>query len=91
MMCPKCGKEMRNGYLFSSKDGAFSFANEVPSALENAKNTEGFVKLTGLKVGGRTSVEACCCDACLCTVYSASRFASSGGGRGCAPKKKRRY
>ena len=20
MMCPKCGKEMRNGYLFSSKD-----------------------------------------------------------------------
>ncbi len=64
MMCPKCGKEMRNGYLFSSKDGAFSFANEVPSALENAKNTEEFVKLTGLKVGGRTSVEACCCDAC---------------------------
>ena len=64
MMCPKCGKEMRNGYLFSSKDCAFSFANEVPSALENAKNTEGFVKLTGLKVGGRTSVEACCCDAC---------------------------
>jgi len=48
MMCPKCGKEMRNGYLFSSKDGAFSFANEVPSALENAKNTEEFVKLTGL-------------------------------------------
>lgn len=64
MMCPKCGKEMRNGYLFSSKDGAFSLANEVPSALENAKNTEEFVKLTGLKVGGRTSVEACCCDAC---------------------------
>ena len=60
MMCPKCGKEMRNGYLFSSKDGAFSFANEVPSALENAKNTEEFVKLTGLKV----SVEAFCCDAC---------------------------
>ena len=60
MMCPKCGKEMRNGYLFSSKDGAFSFANEVPSALENAKNTEEFVKLTGLKVG----VEAFCCDAC---------------------------
>ena len=25
MMCPKCGKEMRKGYLFSSKDGAFSF------------------------------------------------------------------
>ena len=64
MKCSNCGKEMRKGYLFSSKDGAFSFANEVPSALENAKNTEGFVKLTALKVGGRTSVEACCCNAC---------------------------
>ena len=64
MLCPKCGKEMRTGYLFSSKDGAFSFANEVPSALKNAKNADGFVKLTALKVGGRTSVKACCCDAC---------------------------
>ena len=64
MMCPKCGKEMRKGYLFSSKDGAFSFANEVPGALENAKHAEGFVKLTGLKVGGRASIPACCCDAC---------------------------
>ena len=33
MMCPKCGKEMRKGYLFSSKDGAFSFANEVLDCL----------------------------------------------------------
>lgn len=29
MVCTKCGKEMRKGYLFASKDGAFSFANEV--------------------------------------------------------------
>ena len=57
-------KRNEKRHLFSSKDGAFSFANEVPSALENAKNTEGFVKLTGLKVGGRTSVEACRCDVC---------------------------
>ena len=64
MMCPKCGKEMKKGYLFSSKDGAISFANKVPCALENAKNAEGFVKLTGLKIGGRTSVKACCCNAC---------------------------
>ena len=64
MRCPKCGKEMRNGYLFSSKDGAFSFASEVPGALENAKNANGCVKLTGLKVGGRASVEAYRCDAC---------------------------
>lgn len=64
MMCPKCGKEMRKGYLFGSKDGAFSFANEVPSALEPAKNADGFVRITGLKSGGRSSVEVCCCDAC---------------------------
>ena len=25
MKCPECGKEMREGYLFCSKDGAFSF------------------------------------------------------------------
>ena len=43
MKCSNCGKEMRKGYLFSSKDGAFSFANEVPGVFENAKNA-------GLKV-----------------------------------------
>ena len=64
MMCPKCGKEMRNGYFFSSKDGAFSFASEVPGALENAKHAEGFVKLTGPRIGGRTRVPAWCCETC---------------------------
>ena len=48
MMCPKCGKEMRKSYLLSSKDGALSFASEVPSALKIAKITFGFVKLIGL-------------------------------------------
>ena len=28
MLCPKCGNEMRSGYLFSSKDGAFSFVTD---------------------------------------------------------------
>ena len=70
MMCPKCGKEMRKGYLFGSKDGAFSFADEVPDSFENAKNADGFVKLTELKVGGRTSMEACCCVACRLVVIS---------------------
>lgn len=37
MMCPKCGKEMRIGCLFSSKDGAFSFANEVPMPWKTQK------------------------------------------------------
>ena len=64
VLCPKCGKEMRNGYLFSSKDGAFSFANEVPGSFRNAKNSDGFVKITGPKIGGRTTVKACCCDMC---------------------------
>ena len=46
MKCSNCGKEMRKGYLFSSKDGAFSFANEVPGVFENAKNADGFVAQT---------------------------------------------
>ncbi len=62
--CPNCGKEMRKGYLISTKDGAFSFANKVPGAFENAKNADGFVKITASKIGGRASAEACCCDAC---------------------------
>ncbi len=28
---------MREGYLFGSKDGAFSFADEVPGALKTPK------------------------------------------------------
>ena len=64
MKCSKCGKEMRKGYLFSSKDGAFSFANEVPGVFENAKNAEGFVEITKLKPSHRTRVEANCCEEC---------------------------
>ena len=64
MLCPKCGKEMESGYLFGSKDGAFSFAKEVPGAFVNAKAAEGFVEITPLKAGHRTRVEACCCEAC---------------------------
>lgn len=33
MLCPKCGKEMKKGYLFASKDGAFSFAEKVLGAI----------------------------------------------------------
>ena len=64
MKCSKCGKEMRKGYVFSSKDGAFSFANEVPGVFENAKNADGFVEITKLKPGHRTRVEANCCEEC---------------------------
>ena len=39
MNCPKCGQEMRQGFLFSTKDWAFSFADEVPSVLGNGRTT----------------------------------------------------
>ena len=48
MKCPECGKEMRNGYLFCSKDGAFSFANEVPGVFTDAKKADGLLKLPKL-------------------------------------------
>lgn len=63
-------EKMRKGYLFSSKDGAFSFADKVPGAFENAKNADGFVKITELKFGGRTGVEADCCDGCRMVIFS---------------------
>ena len=64
MVCTKCGKEMRKGYLFCSKDGAFSFANEVPGVFQNAKKADGFVEVTKLKPNHRTNVAANCCEEC---------------------------
>lgn len=64
MKCPNCGKEMRNGYLFCSKDGAFSFANEVPGVFTNAKNADGFVKITELKPSHRTKIKVAICEDC---------------------------
>lgn len=70
MKCPKCGKEMRNGYMFSSKDGAFSFANKVPGVFENAKNADGFVKITDIKPSHRTNIEASICQDCKIIVIN---------------------
>ena len=64
MKCATCGQEMREGYFFSTKDGAFSFANEVPGVFENASKQEGFLQVTGLKMGHRTAVPACICENC---------------------------
>ena len=64
MKCPHCGKEMKEGYLFTSKDGAFSFADEVPGVFTNAKTAKGFVEITPLKASHRTKVEACICENC---------------------------
>ena len=64
MIRPNCGTEMRQGNQFGSTDGAFSFAKEVPSAFTQARSAEGFVALSGLKIGGRTSMEAYLCEPC---------------------------
>ncbi len=64
MNCPNCNKEMRKGFFFTSKDGAFSFANEVPRVFERASKAEGFVEITPLKASHRTSIEAYICEDC---------------------------
>lgn len=64
MNCPKCGNEMREGFLFTTKDGAFSFADEVPGLLRMADKMPGFVEITPLKAGHRTNVKARCCTQC---------------------------
>ena len=61
MTCPNCGKEMRMGYLFGSKDGAFSF--------ENAKKAKGFVEITTLKANHRIQIKANCCEACRMVTF----------------------
>ena len=62
MTCPNCNNEMRKGFLFTSKDGAFSFADEVPGVFHNAKKAEGFIEITPLEASHRVSVEAYCCE-----------------------------
>lgn len=69
MKCPKCGEGMRDGFLFCSKDGAFSFANEVPGVFEHAKNADGFVKITECKPSHRTRVKASICEACRIVLF----------------------
>ena len=64
MNCPICGKEMKEGYLFTTKDGAFSFANEVPGITQNARNAEGFIEITSIESFHRVNVKAYCCDTC---------------------------
>ena len=64
MKCSNCGIEMREGFLFCSKDGAYSFADEVPGVFENAKKASGFIEITPLTAGRRTNIKAYCCPAC---------------------------
>ena len=69
MKCPQCGKEMKEGYLFTSKDGAFSFADEVPGVFANAKKAPGFVEITPLKASHRVNMKAALCEACRVGVF----------------------
>lgn len=69
MKCPYCMKEMKEGYLYSSKDGAFSFSKEVPGIFTKASTVEGFIEITPLKGGHRTNVKACVCEACRKVVF----------------------
>lgn len=64
LTCPVCGNELEEGFLFSTKDGAFSFAKDVPSTFVNAKKMPGFTEITAPKVGGRTSLPARICRTC---------------------------
>lgn len=70
MKCQTCGCELEEGYLFSTKDGAFSFAYEVPSSFVNAKDAPGFAEVAKPKVGGRTNVPATLCRECKTLVVS---------------------
>lgn len=69
MKCCRCEKEMRKGFLFASKDGAFSFADEVPGVFENAKNAPGFVKITALSPGHRIRLKASICEECRLVAF----------------------
>ena len=69
MKCTDCGKEMRDGYLFCSKDGAFSFAYKVPGVFENAKNAEGFVIITELIASHLTRVAASISEECKTVIF----------------------
>lgn len=64
MKCPYCGEEMQEGFLFSSKDGALSFAKKVPAVFKSAKKAEGFIQITKMKAAHRSSVKANACENC---------------------------
>ena len=46
----------------AGKDGAFSFADEVPGVFERASKAKGFVEITPLKASRRPNIEAECCE-----------------------------
>lgn len=64
MKCETCTSLLEEGYLFSSKDGALSYGLKVPGVFENAKDTEGFIKVTSSVLGRRSAIKAYYCRTC---------------------------
>lgn len=69
MMCPRCNREMRKGYLFSTVDDGFGYADEVPGMLHKARSAEGYIEITPLTPNHRASVEAYCCEDCKLILF----------------------
>lgn len=70
MKCCNCGKEMKKGFLFATKDGAFSFADEVPGVFVKANKAPGFVEITELKLSHRIRIEANICEDCRFVAFN---------------------
>ena len=62
-------KRNEGGLLFTSEDGAFSFAEEVPGVFTNASKAPGFVRITPLKARHRVNMKAELCEACRVGVF----------------------
>lgn len=64
MKCETCSNVLEEGYVFSSKDGALSYALKVPGVFENAKEAEGFIRITSGVFGKRSATKAYYCKTC---------------------------
>lgn len=64
MKCPYCGSEMKEGYVFSYKDGAISFGTEVPGLFAKNDKAEGYINLGEFKLGSKSTVKANACEVC---------------------------
>lgn len=64
MKCETCLNLLEEGYLFSSKDGALSYALKIPGVFENAKETKGYIQVTTGVLGKRSAIKAYYCKTC---------------------------
>lgn len=69
MMCPRCGKEMESGFLFTTNEDGLNYADEVPGMLHKAKSAEGHVEIVPLRLNHRAKVAACHCRDCQLVLF----------------------